>query len=185
MRHRDLAIEAIDVGLGLSELTLSAVRRLGGPLARAADSGVSRRLFRPRLQQLATRGRQVRSILTEQLNHELDVLAPVVVDAAVSRVDLTTLVRDHVDLDELATTLDLNRLAREQLDLIGLADYVIDGVDLPAIMRESSASFTTEAVRGVRMQGIEADQAVARVVDRLLPRRHGRSLSSPNGHVTG
>lgn len=183
MRERELAVEVIDIGLGVSRLAWSALRRVGAPFARAADSDVSRRLFQPPLQQLAARGRQVRSTLTQQLNHELDVLAPVAVEAAVSRVDLTALVRDHVDLDEVATHIDLNRLAREQLDLIGLADYVIDGVDLPAIMRESSASFTTEAVRGVRLQGIEADQAVSRVVDRLLPRRHGRALSSPNGHV--
>ncbi len=184
MTQRERATKVLDVGLGLSALTWSAVRPASRPVVHLLDSGLVRRLLQPWLRQVAERGERVRTALTHQINHQLDVLTPAVLDAAVARVDLTSLVRDHVDLDDLATTLDLNRLARERLDLIGLADYVIDGVDLPAIIRESSASFTTEAVRGVRTHGIEADQAIARVVDRLLPRRHARTPDSSDGHVT-
>ena len=39
-------------------------------------------------------------------------------------------------LDEI----DLNNLVRERIDLIGLADEVIDGVDLQAIIRQSTAT---------------------------------------------
>jgi len=58
-----------------------------------------------------------------------------------------------------------------QLDVIGLAETVIDAIDLPEIIRQSTASVTSDGVRGLRMQSIEADEAVSRVLDRLLARR--------------
>jgi hypothetical protein len=64
--------------------------------------------------------------------------------------------------------------ALAQVDLIALANEVIDGVDLPEIIRESTGSMASDTVRGARMQGIEADQAVARAMDRLLLRHTRR-----------
>jgi hypothetical protein len=49
-------------------------------------------------------------------------------------------------------------------------DQVIDAIDLPEILRESTGSVASEAVRGVRADGVQADEAVARFVDRLLRR---------------
>ena len=66
----------------------------------------------------------------------------------------------------------------DQMDLIALANEIIDGVDLPEIIRDSTGSMASETVQGVRMQGIGADQAVGRAVDRLLLRR-ARSHSGP------
>ena len=64
--------------------------------------------------------------------------------------------------------------ALAQVDLVGLANEVIDGVDLPEIIRESTGSMASETVKGVRMQGIEADQVVGRAMDRLLLRHTPR-----------
>jgi hypothetical protein len=100
---------------------------------------------------------------------------PVVAEAVLSRLDLTDIVVRHVDIDQVVKTVDLDA-AVNQVDLLGVAQYVIDGVNLPAIVRSSTASFTTEAVHGLRVHGVEADQAVARVVGHLIPRR--RSTSS-------
>ena len=66
----------------------------------------------------------------------------------------------------------------DQMDLIALANEIIDGVDLPEIIRESTGSMASETVQGVRMQGIGADQAVGRAVDRLLL-RHARTNGTP------
>ncbi len=66
----------------------------------------------------------------------------------------------------------------DQMDLIALANEIIDGVDLPEIIRESTGSMASETVQGVRMQGIGADQAVGRAVDRLLL-RHARTHGTP------
>jgi len=105
-----------------------------------------------------------------QLDRWISAGIPVVAEAVFSRLDLTDIVVRHVDIDRLVTTVDLDA-AVHQVDLLGVAQYVIDGVNLPAIVRSSSASFTTEAVHGLRVHGVEADQAVARVVGHLIPRR--------------
>jgi hypothetical protein len=51
-----------------------------------------------------------------------------------------------------------------------LANKVIDGVDLPAIIRESTNSVTAEVMTDVRTQGERADDLVAGIVDRVLGR---------------
>ena len=63
--------------------------------------------------------------------------------------------------------------------MVALARYVIQAIDLPELIRSSTASVTTETVRGVRDQGVDADRAVERLVDRLLLRRQGRHDGSP------
>jgi hypothetical protein len=94
-----------------------------------------------------------------------------VVDAVLDRMDLTDLVLKRVDLVKVVDAV------LDQMDLIALANEIIDGVDLPEIIRESTGSMASETVQGVRMQGIGADQAVGRAVDRLLL-RHARTNGS-------
>ena len=48
---------------------------------------------------------------------------------------------------------------------------MIDGVDLPELIRESTGSMASQTVRSARMQGIHADEAIERAMDRLLLRR--------------
>lgn len=95
------------------------------------------------------------------------------VDAVLDRVDLTAVVLHRVDLHAIVQAV----LAR--LDLVALAAEVIDGVDLPEIIRESTGSMASDTVRGVRMQGIAADEALSRAVDRLLLRRGDRTTQAP------
>jgi hypothetical protein len=104
-----------------------------------------------------------------------------VVTAALDQLDLTQLVLDRVDLGrvvaEALQRVDLTEVVMEQVDLIGVAEYVVAGIDLPEIIRASTGSVASEAVRGLRMQGVDADLAVARVVDRMLFRRgHRRTV---------
>ena len=82
----------------------------------------------------------------------------IIVSVAVQMVELV--------LDEL----DLNNLVRERIDLIGLADEVIDGVDLQAIIRQSTATVSENVMSDVRTQGERADDMVSGFVDRLLGR---------------
>ena len=60
------------------------------------------------------------------------------------------------------------------IDLVGLANKVIDGVDLPAIIRESTNSVTAEVMTDVRSQGERADDLVAGMVDRVVGRSRSR-----------
>jgi hypothetical protein len=104
------------------------------------------------------------------------------VEAVLDRLDLTELVMSRVDLDRIARTLDLNALAG-RIDLIGLAEQVVVGIDLPQLIRDSTGSVASEGVAGVRMQGMEADQALAHFVDRVLRRRprHPPPEHGPDG----
>ena len=85
-----------------------------------------------------------------------------------ARAIIATVAAQVVDL--VLDELDLNALVRERIDLIGLADEVIDGVDLPAIIRQSTATVTENVMLDVRTQGQRADDMVSGFVDRLLRR---------------
>ncbi len=84
------------------------------------------------------------------------------VEAVLDRLNLTSTVLDRVDLGVVVDA------ALAKVDLIGIAEQVIDGVDLPEIIRESTGSMASETVRGVRMRGIEADQTVSHAMQRLF-----------------
>jgi hypothetical protein len=87
------------------------------------------------------------------------------IEAVLDRMDLTTTVLRRVDLVRVVDAV------LDQMDLIALANEIIEGVDLPEIIRDSTGSMASETVKGVRMQGIGADQAVDRAINRLLLRR--------------
>jgi hypothetical protein len=71
---------------------------------------------------------------------------------------------------------DLTDLINEHVDLVVIANRIVDGVDLPSIIRDSTGSMRSEAVTGVRMQGMRADDAVTGIVDKVF-RRNGVSSS--------
>ncbi|MGO4601054.1 hypothetical protein [Terrabacter sp. 2YAF2] len=96
------------------------------------------------------------------------VLGRVDVDDVVARVDLERII-DRIDVDAVVARADLDAVVAK-LDLIALAEYVVEGIDLPGIIRSSTGSMASEGLREVRRQGIGADERVAHVVDRLLHR---------------
>jgi hypothetical protein len=114
---------------------------------------------------------------------DLDRLAEMLdVDAVAARLDLDALVDkvdvarvvDRVDLDHAVDRVDIDRVIA-RADVAGLARYVVEEIDLPGLLRDSTGSVTGEVMRGVRHQGVDADHAVERVVDRLLHRSGRRT----------
>lgn len=118
------------------------------------------------------------------------------IDALLDRIDLNALIAQRVDLNLLVGGVDLNAVASRldvdavvrtvdldaivaRVDLVGLTEQVINAIDLPEIIRESTGSMASETVRGARMQGIAADDAVSRTVDRLRFRRSGTPPAVP------
>ena len=97
---------------------------------------------------------------------------------ALDQLDLTQVVLDRVDLGRVIASaleqVDLTATVMDNVDLVRVAEYVVTAIDLPEIIRESTGSVASEAVRGLRMQGVDADVAVARAVDRLFFRRANR-----------
>lgn len=124
------------------------------------------------------------------------------VEAVLDRIDLTALVRERVDLNAVAAGLDLDLIAGRldvdavaarldveaviaRVDLVGIAEDVINAIDLPEIIRGSTSAVASETVRGVRMQSIAGDEAVGRLVDRLLLRRQRHPGGLDEGQVPG
>ena len=152
-----LARSVLDVAYRAGEAGARSVQRRTEPTARAVLSTV---------------------------DHQLTALANRLAAAAFDRLDVTALVVDHVDLDGVVAVVDVDAvLAR--IDLLGLATYIIEGIDLPVLIRESTGGVTTEVLRGARQHSYEADQTVARVIDRMLLRHRGRETQSLNGAILG
>lgn len=258
----DLALCPVDLALGLAGLTGSLVTALGRRATQAA-AAVRPLLLRSSttahsapaqwLSNLARRGRDHRSAVGDQLSWVLDVVVPYTVNKILDRLDLTAVVRERVDLDEVISSmnldkaaarldvdaiirrlrtatvaesldintladhldidavvarldvnalldrLDLNRILQERInvddvvravdldaiiarfDLVGLAEEIVEAIDLPAIIRASTGSVASETVRGVRMHGVTGDEVVGRAIDRLLLRRQARTVLASEG----
>jgi hypothetical protein len=128
-------------------------------------------------------------------------LRQVDIDAIVSKVDIDAIVR-HVDIDAIARQVDVDAIVERidvdaivsrvdvdaivrRLDLVALAEEVVNGIDLPEIIRESTGSMASDVVRDARMQSIDADVAIARVVDRIIRRRRARLTDAPGEPESG
>lgn len=152
----DLDVPAVDVALGLVATVMSgagAVVRVTRPVA-----GV---VLRPPLTPgslqpgtwlfaLAQRGKAFREAVMPQV----DALVSQVIEGVIARVDIEGII--------------------DSLDLATIARQVVDDIDLPDLIRDSTGALASETVLGLRMQGIEADERVSRVVDKVLLRRNGR-----------
>ncbi|MET1060380.1 MAG: hypothetical protein ABWX84_12320 [Nocardioides sp.] len=114
----------------------------------------------------------VRDEVTRQLAEALDVVVPAAVAQVLQRLDLTKLVEDNVDIEHIV----------ESIDLVALTNEIIAEIDLPEIIRQSTGSVASETLRGVRMQAITADDAVARLGERFRLRR-ARPTTAPAGPV--
>jgi hypothetical protein len=123
---------------------------------------------------------------------DVDALASTVdLDAIVARIDLDAIVR-RIDLDAIVARIDPNEIvervdldaAARRVDVATIAREVIDELDLLELIRESSATVTTDVVDDIRLGAVDADRAVARVVDRILRRRTPRGVDGDAGSGT-
>jgi hypothetical protein len=96
------------------------------------------------------------------------VLARVDMNEVAARIDVDAILQ-RVEPDAVVARLDIDALL-ERLDLAALAREVIDAIDLPDVMRQSSGAVSSQAARVVRAEGMQADDSVARFVDRVLRR---------------
>jgi hypothetical protein len=92
--------------------------------------------------------------LRERATPQLDAVVSQVIDGVVARVDIEAVIN--------------------RLDLATIARQVVDDIDLPDLIRDSTGALASETVLGLRMQGIEADERLSRVIDKVLLRRNGR-----------
>lgn len=77
---------------------------------------------------------------------EAKAVLSLVVAAVLDELDLTEIIRDKLQTEAVDAVI-------ARIDLVALADQVIDGVDLPAIIRASTATVTADVMTDVRSQG--------------------------------
>jgi hypothetical protein len=97
------------------------------------------------------------------------IVADVDLQAVIDRLDIAAIVA-LVDPDPVVARVNFDA-AIARIDLLRIAQEVVDGIDLPGIIRDSTGSLASEAVQGVRLQGQQADDAVGQLVSRMFRRR--------------
>jgi hypothetical protein len=122
----------------------------------------------------------VRQVDINAIARQVDVdaiVSQVDIDAIARRIDVDAIV-ERIDIDAIVSRVDIDAIV-QRLDLVALAEEVVNGIDLPEIIRESTGSMASEVVRDVRIQSIDADVAIARIVDRVIRRRRARRTDAP------
>jgi hypothetical protein len=153
------ALGTVATAVGAAEAAYRVAEKMPvfGPLMRRGMSGLSER------------GEAWATQSADQFKALVGAAAVGLVDLILDELDLNAVVRERLDIDALAADLDIEAVIN-RVNLIALADRVIEGVDLPAIIRESTNSMTAEVMTDVRTQGERADDVVAGIVDRMLGR---------------
>ena len=105
------------------------------------------------------------------------IVSEVDIDAIAKRIDVDAIV-ERIDIDTVVNRVDVDAIVR-RLDLVGLAEEVVNGIDLPEIIRQSTGAMASDVVRDARMESIDADVAIARLVDRVIRRRRARRTDAP------
>jgi hypothetical protein len=122
----------------------------------------------------------VRQVDIDAIVRQVDIAAivdRVDIDAIAKRIDLDAIV-ERIDIDAIVSRIDLDAIV-DRMDIVGLAEEIVNGIDLPEIIRESTGTMASEVVRDARMQSIGADVAIARLVDRIIRRRRARRTDAP------
>jgi len=128
-----------------------------------------------------------RAVASSAVNGTLDRVLPPIIDAVISRIDLTEVVLARVDLRAIVLQaldeIDLTAIVVDRVDLdvvinqipiVEIADYVVNEIDLPELIRESTGGVADSALNAARMQAAEADAGIAHIVDRILLRSRSR-----------
>jgi hypothetical protein len=127
---------------------------------------------------LARIARSERARSEEAASRFVAALLPEVTDALLARLDLTRIVVDNVDLDEVVKGVDIEAVVN-RVDLVGIANYLIDELEVPEIIRESTGALAVESIEQIRVQGIRADRFVSHLLDRIVRRGQERELDGP------
>ena len=107
-------------------------------------------------------------------NAVLDAVVPIAVSAVVSRIDINEIVKDHVDVNEIVAQAELAPIL-DRVPITEIADYVIEEIDLPSLIRESTGGVADGLLSTLRFQAIHTDNFVSGIVDRVFFRREKRA----------
>lgn len=100
-----------------------------------------------------------------------------IVERAISELNLTEIVLQNVDIDAIVAKADLEPII-DRLPLTDLASYVVEQIDLPAIIRSSTGGIAIDALSSARVASMAGDALVGRISDAILLKRR-RDTASP------
>jgi hypothetical protein len=232
------ALDGVDLVVGAASVATSVATSVGGAVVvvvgRALEPSFLPERARPAhlaagaLRPLARVGRVQRLRLAQEAARQFDAIVPAVAELVVGRLQLTELVRRHVDVDQIVSGVDIDAIVDRldlqaivarvdldevaarldveavldrldltatvvgrvdfkalvdsvltEVDVAGIVSQVLDEIDLPALIRESTGSMASDTVQTVRLRGVDADEAVSRLVGRLRPRRRTHDETAP------
>ena len=116
--------------------------------------------------------------VTAGVNAALDRVVPIAVNVVVDRIDLTKIVLERVDIDAIVASANMDQII-DRVPMVDIANYIIDEIDLPKIIRESTGGIATDAVNAARMQTLSSDEFINKIADSVMFRRKGRNSESP------
>jgi hypothetical protein len=157
--------------IGLAEYTASTMTSL---IEQTVESSVNAALNRlvPTIADAIIERIDLNRIVLEQVDLNL------IVNKALDTLDLTSLVLDRVDVNAIVAEADIDAVI-DRVPIIPLANYVIDEIDLPQIIRDSTSGIAGDAMNTARRQSVGADELVSRIADRIVFRRKGRNVEAP------
>ena len=106
--------------------------------------------------------------LTDVVLRNVDLRA--VVTAALDEIDLTQIVVDRVDVDQIVAKADIDAVV-DRVPMLQIADYIIEEIDLPQIIRESTGGIAMDAFTTTRFSAVKSDEVLSKIVGTLLFRR--------------
>lgn len=163
---KDLAASTV----GLLVFSTQTALALTQATARSVVAGILDRIVPSLIDAIVSR-----MDLTELVVTRVDL--QVVIESALDQLDLTQIVIDRVDVDRIVALADVDAVI-DRVPMIQIADYIIQEIDLPQIIRESTGGIASDAFTSTRFSAARTDEIVSRVIDTLLLRRRERDLDA-------
>ena len=163
-----LARDLVASTVGLMVYSTQTAFELAQATARAVIGGTLDRLVPPLVDAIVGRMN-----LTELVVTKVDLRT--VVETALDQLDLTEIVVQRVDVNRIVGLADIEDVI-DRVPMIQIADYIIEEIDLPQIIRESTGGVAMDAFTSTRLTAARSDEFISKVVDALLLRRKGRDL---------
>jgi hypothetical protein len=174
------SLDALDLVVGGASVATSMAGAVVTVVGRALEPAFLPERLRPAhvvagtLRPLVRLGRVQRGRLTREAARQLDVVVPVVAELIVGRLQLTELVRRHVDVDQIVSGVDLDAIV-ERLDLQAIVarvdlDEIAARLDVEAVLDrlDLTATVVNRVDFKALVDSVLAEVDVAGIVSQVL-----------------
>lgn len=163
---RALAADLLASTVGLMVYSTQTLWALSEATAKAMIGSVLDRLVPPIADAIISR-----LDLTGVVLRNVDLHA--IVTRALDELDLTQIVLDRVEINEIVARADVDAVI-DRVPMVQIADYIIEEIDLPQIIRESTGGIAMDAFTTTRFSAVKSDEVLSRIVGGLTFRRKGQ-----------